>query len=367
MNPYLFRLLKRSIIGTFVASASCGALAQSSTTGGDPDDGPPDRVAWTPDRRPVRVLTIHNGSETNPRGLSIGLYVRDDDGPPANQTEYDAVLAQTLQFIDSGYDDGWRRFMLNLPAGTYRNCGVFSGNQWTALPAWKQQLYEDVYDWIDDGHEDATIGVYSGGFCCTTLASLCTAASAGCAGGYCTDPNLTFTPYAASGIGLTALTANAGGYQEIGCYEYFIDTAATDPEEMFYIFTHPNFYNVIRMGGEAIPLKVVNGVTRADPDPPYGVARTQRFIDMLKRIYGFGVITGGADFNMDGAVNQADYDSFMTAFFAHANQQGNHVHGDFNGDTLISPDDLSDFINAYFGYDPGFDFAGPNPEYATVP
>jgi len=52
-----------------------------------------------------------------------------------------------------------------------------------------------------------------------------------------------------------------------------------------------------------------------------------------------------ADFNGDGVVNPDDLSDYINCFFNEPPCPG----ADFNGDGLVNPDDLSDFINAFFG------------------
>jgi hypothetical protein len=56
-------------------------------------------------------------------------------------------------------------------------------------------------------------------------------------------------------------------------------------------------------------------------------------------------LTVAADFNADGVVNPDDLSDFITAFFSAPPGAG----ADFNGDGVVNPDDLSDFITAFFG------------------
>ena len=51
-----------------------------------------------------------------------------------------------------------------------------------------------------------------------------------------------------------------------------------------------------------------------------------------------------ADFNADGLLNPDDLADYINAFF----NEPPDAAADFNADDLINPDDLSDYINAYF-------------------
>jgi hypothetical protein len=55
-----------------------------------------------------------------------------------------------------------------------------------------------------------------------------------------------------------------------------------------------------------------------------------------------------ADFNGDTVLNPDDLSEFITCFFLELQFPGFCAGGDFNGDGLINPDDLSEFITAFF-------------------
>lgn len=247
---------------TILTLAGRTAIAQNQQ--GGPLDPDTPTYEWTPDRRPVMSIPLFNGNTNNPRGLSYGWYQHDADGLAPTQAEYDQAKALLYRDIAAGYADGWRRFNLYMPAGAA--CGqVFTGNQWTALPQWKKDLIADsIPVWFND-FPGATIGLYAGGLCSTEPASLCTGLPSSCS--ECSDPDQTFLPYASSGAGLTMLQYNALPYHAIGFSEYFIDAAATNPSELIAIFRHSSFYNVMRMGGEAIPVVPHTG-GGYDPDLP---------------------------------------------------------------------------------------------------
>jgi len=51
-----------------------------------------------------------------------------------------------------------------------------------------------------------------------------------------------------------------------------------------------------------------------------------------------------ADFNADGSLNPDDLSDYINAYFDTPAGAG----ADFNADGIVNPDDLSDFINAFF-------------------
>jgi hypothetical protein len=55
-----------------------------------------------------------------------------------------------------------------------------------------------------------------------------------------------------------------------------------------------------------------------------------------------------ADFNGDTLLNPDDLSEFITCFFLQLQFPGACPQADFNGDQLLNPDDLSEFITAFF-------------------
>lgn len=55
-----------------------------------------------------------------------------------------------------------------------------------------------------------------------------------------------------------------------------------------------------------------------------------------------------ADFNGDTVVNPDDLSEFITCFFLNAQVPGSCDQADFNGDGFVDPDDLSEFITSFF-------------------
>jgi hypothetical protein len=55
-----------------------------------------------------------------------------------------------------------------------------------------------------------------------------------------------------------------------------------------------------------------------------------------------------ADFNGDGLLNPDDLSEFITCFFLQLQFPGFCPSGDFNQDELLNPDDLSEFITIFF-------------------
>jgi hypothetical protein len=55
-----------------------------------------------------------------------------------------------------------------------------------------------------------------------------------------------------------------------------------------------------------------------------------------------------ADFNCDTFINPDDLSDFITCFFLQIGAPGICPLADFNNDGFINPDDLSDFITTFF-------------------
>ena len=62
----------------------------------------------------------------------------------------------------------------------------------------------------------------------------------------------------------------------------------------------------------------------------------------------FGIPACPSDFNGDTIVDPDDLSDFITCYFSETGSIGSCVQANFNGDLSVDPDDLSDFITAYF-------------------
>ena len=140
--------------------------------------------AFVVDRRPVGVVQMWNGSfQQNPYGFAEWWYdhedrpgyygqlpfqpVRNECGEIVSVNGYilPRVVQNLLDRLDAGFANGWRRFVLYLPAGGVRDqLGPFSSSQWWPMPEWKREALQ-VYlkAWVL-AHEvdNVTLGVYMG-------------------------------------------------------------------------------------------------------------------------------------------------------------------------------------------------------------
>jgi len=117
------------------------------------------RGTWRPDRRPVRVIQMYNGSEEHPWGLNR-LWV--GRGVP--------WLLETMQ---AAYDEnGFRRFMWSLPAGRLNEtCVPWPSAQWQVLDdcsiytvsdSVRQDLADIISPWLAK-NPDVQVIIYLGG------------------------------------------------------------------------------------------------------------------------------------------------------------------------------------------------------------
>lgn len=228
----------------FFSLAALTSMAQNSSN--DPIPSEPVPFPEFPDRRPVMKIPLSDGNP--PIGMSTAWYEFDDiSGYPQNMIFAEYVLRQR---IEAEYADGWRRFILNLPAGFLANQAM-SGNQWTALTAArKAMLTRVILSYVTPpapGQTSPTylpgarFGIYSGGVFSTNPASLETLETA-------TNHVVSFHDH------LDYVQANALPYAAIGCTEFFLDASAYYPAELVATRNHSSLFGIISIGGEAIPL-----------------------------------------------------------------------------------------------------------------
>ncbi|MCK6476835.1 MAG: hypothetical protein L6Q35_08395 [Phycisphaerales bacterium] len=137
----------------------------------------PSSYDWTPNRLPAAWINLRPGGSYycslteggNYRGLQDWWYDQDDD------PEYDG--AGTLVFtnletrLTHAYNAGFRRIILNLPAGMVRNQNMASA-QWWSMPQWKREgLACVIQNWLAS-KPDTQFEVY-GAFQINDHGSLC--------------------------------------------------------------------------------------------------------------------------------------------------------------------------------------------------
>jgi len=133
------------------------------------------------DRRPGYIITLHNGEACSEYGLVPYWNDCDNDGcamwfwtacscqsancedgwdetSPAIPDAIDNLLWR----LEAAYDAGFRRIMLNRPAGSVGN--TVSMSQWWTIPEWKRDWLvsnDGLKGWICN-HTDCDVGIYIG-------------------------------------------------------------------------------------------------------------------------------------------------------------------------------------------------------------
>ncbi|MCC6426833.1 MAG: hypothetical protein IT435_08425 [Phycisphaerales bacterium] len=134
----------------------------------------PEEYDWLPNRLPAAVITFRTGnycnetSSGNYRGLQEWWYTNDDD-PEYEGDEAD--FADLVSRLDDAYDSGYRRIILNLPAGTVIGQD-FSGSQWWGMPEWKRDEFTSLITAWLGSKPDTQFEVYSA-FPINNPATLC--------------------------------------------------------------------------------------------------------------------------------------------------------------------------------------------------
>lgn len=228
----------------FLSFAASTSWAQNSSN----EPIPPEPVPFPefPDRRPVLKIPLSDGNP--PIGMATSWYEFDDvPGYTQNMIIAEHVFRERIK---TEYADGWRRFILNLPAG-YLEDQAMSGNQWTALTTARKAMMTRVIlsfvtppapgQPLGDYLPGARFGIYSGGSFSTDPTSLKTI------------PTPPFTVVSFHDH-LDYVQANALPYAAIGCTEFFIDASAYFPAELVATRNHASLLGIISIGGEALPL-----------------------------------------------------------------------------------------------------------------
>jgi hypothetical protein len=124
-----------------VASPLCQAMPYLSGSG----SWIPSTYQWKPNRLPAAVISFRTGNycvsngDSNYRGLQAWWYAHDDD--PNYDGDGSAVFDNLRDRLNDAYISGYRRIILNLPAGTVKYQD-FSGSQWWGMPQWKRVLVQ---------------------------------------------------------------------------------------------------------------------------------------------------------------------------------------------------------------------------------
>lgn len=260
----MFVALATIWIATRAMAQPCPALDRGlvSVAGGSgfpfphPDD-------FVPDRRPAVGINLFGGSCTHPPvgGPPWWLLTGDADGNDVVDSVDELVVR-----LDGLYADGWRRMILQLPAGSL-NGQLQSSSQWWPMPAPKRAgLTQRLGAWLAT-HADATIGVYAG-FRINNPCSLCMSGCETCSdcgdgnGGGCGacaacenagDARLPDTTVAAD---MHAVADNLWPWINLGLYEFWFDASAGLDPQVWFALLHlagdPDYAGTVKFVGEAI-------------------------------------------------------------------------------------------------------------------
>jgi hypothetical protein len=206
-------------------------------------------LVTTPDRRPVMAIHFY-GATGNPGGLLNWWY---DDASPWDEGDITngipGVFDEMMELMHNRYLEGWRRFILYLPAGAMPPPQKMASGQWWTLQGddgaddWKRDGFEDyIFTAWRGAHQDmwnpVTIGVYGGW-------SVCDPGSL--------DMEDAHAPSTSNADDMCLVYNNVQPWITLGADEYWFDTAALSVAAFSNLRLSPDYKNIIRFGGEAIP------------------------------------------------------------------------------------------------------------------
>lgn len=222
----------------------------------------PSAADFVPDRRPAVGVNLFGGSCLNPPtgGPDWWLYLGDDNG----NSIVDAV-DELIARLDALHDDGWRRVILHLPAGSLAGYLMSSSQWWPMPPSKRVGLTGQLAAWLD-AHPDATLGVYSG-FQINDPCSLCMAGCFICSdcgdGGGCAmcpdchGASVARLPDTTSSVDMCVVAANLEPWMNLGVYEMWFDgSSGADAVDWFALLRfagNPDYMNNVKFVGEPIP------------------------------------------------------------------------------------------------------------------
>lgn len=220
----------------------------------------PSGWGMVPDKRPIGMIRTWNGvypsahPQGNPLGLAPKWYdndinpnatptdVLDSDGNPVSGGNgVPDAFDYLLRALNRKFDDGFRRIVLVLPAGSNQG-EKMSSSQWWTMPAWKRAgMNTYVKDWLDSKSDDGSpvsFGIYAG-FRIQDPCDLSMTSS--------TIPD----PYSLNSM--CTFSQNIKPWIDVGASEYWLDESSIDPDTLALIQKSPDYRDIIRFGGEAIP------------------------------------------------------------------------------------------------------------------
>ncbi|MFG0306660.1 MAG: hypothetical protein ACF8Q5_10665 [Phycisphaerales bacterium JB040] len=264
------------VLGWLCAGASAQPGGCDETVDCDPPDasgayvlnepGPlgytSDLAGFTPDRRPIAVISPFNGSRSPEDGLGfVPAFV---DCPGAE--------AWLLGELERAWGAGFRRFILNRPGGLPASNGHVAQQQFQHLERWRKAVYADaVGGWFSEKlaeDPDAELGVFIGSTQ-NNACDPCHTPRAGvergellydCTG---TDSTLTRNMSAAERASAELTYQNTRPWIEAGYNAFWFDATSrtevvdahgfSEPDTILAMADNPDYAGV-KIAGEAVPV-----------------------------------------------------------------------------------------------------------------
>jgi hypothetical protein len=225
----------------------------------------PDAADFVPDRRPAINVGIYAGYCQYP---PVGVPSWWDELDDLDGNGIADCVDELVERFDEAYAQGWRRFIMTLPAGSY--LGLMSSSQWWTMPPQKQQgLTLALPAWLD-AHPDATLGAYVG----FRIADPCLLCMQGCASCYedcdaggdpcalcpeCTGVPVAQVPLTTSADDMCVMRQNLEPWIDAGLTEIWFDKAGGNNvaqwEAMHRLAGDPDYAGRIRFGAEPIVIE----------------------------------------------------------------------------------------------------------------
>lgn len=202
------------------------------------------------------IITWQGFYDDNPLGLWHEWY--DNDATDPNGTPTDVLDANgdpivggngvpdafdwMLRALNRKFDDGIRRMILMLPAGSPQGQTPMPSSQWWTMPAWKRAgMTTYVKAWLDEkalAGTPVSFGIYSG----FKIQDPCDLSMSSA-----TVPD----PYSLSSM--CTFYQNVKPWIDVGAKEYWLDASGEHPATLDLIQRSPDYRDIIRFVGEAIP------------------------------------------------------------------------------------------------------------------
>eukprot|EP00041_Stephanoeca_diplocostata_P005120 m.56583 g.56583 ORF g.56583 m.56583 type:complete len:474 (+) comp15585_c0_seq1:263-1684(+) len=207
---------------------------------------------FVPDRRPVLALQPWNGCFEGKCGLDgnkfgFASWWRPDLNPPQ-------AVGNLVGALQDGYDQGFRRFVAWLPAGSLEDQCMSSAQWWPLSDAARAELNTTLRSWLTE-HPDSQFGPYVG-FDVSHGNSPCTLNMSNHV-----DPEMT------NDTDRCILHKTAAPWADIGAKLIWYDASSGNNGSNLIEMYHNRSYDQLSMGGEAVP---------ADQHLPPGVNNSDR-------------------------------------------------------------------------------------------